>query len=397
MRKEGGSPASGELDDLVQPKRLAENLWKLVCIPSPTRQERDVAMAFAEMLRAAGAQVEVDETLPESPNVIGRLQGSHPGPVLQLAGHLDHIPVDHAEPQRTEQIISGRGSADMKCGLAGILEIVRVLKESGRPFPGQILVTAYGLHEAPYGDSRGLLNLIERRIHGQAAIVFEGMQDRAVVMGKGQSIWNISVVREGDVCHELRREPEADSLLETTVRIIERLREKNEELTAAGHEYPLLGPQSLFVGQVHFGDFYNRVPKQAFLQGTWRWHPDRRFQDAQRELGALLSGIVCPENITIEDSWIFVGEAFSIDPGQMIVRALRKAYRSVSGMTLELAGSSSILDVNRLVPFAGIPAVSVSLDGERAHSDYEYVRLARMERGCRVALQTVLNYLSGEC
>ncbi|MBN2552132.1 MAG: M20 family metallopeptidase [Spirochaetales bacterium] len=396
MRKESGSP-SGELGALVQPKRLAEDLWRLVCIPSPTGQERDVAMSFAEMLGAAGAEVEVDETLQESPNVIGRLQGSSAGPVLQLAGHLDHIPVDHAEPQRTERIISGRGSADMKCGLAGILEIVRVLKESGCPFPGQILVTAYGLHEAPFGDSRGLLNLIERGIHGEAAIVFEGMRDRAVVMGKGQSIWNINVVREGEVCHELSREPEADRLLETTVRVIERLREKKEELAAAGHGYPLLGPQSLFIGQVHFGDFYNRVPKQAFLQGTWRWHPDRRFQDVRGELGVLLSGIARPENITIEDSWIFVGEAFSIDPEETIVRALRKAYRSVSGMPLELAGSSSILDVNRLVPFAGIPAVSVSLDGERAHADYEYVRLDRMERGCRVALQTALDYLSGEC
>jgi acetylornithine deacetylase/succinyl-diaminopimelate desuccinylase-like protein len=110
-------------------------------------------------------------------------------------------------------------------------------------------------------------------------------------------------------------------------------------------------------------------------------------------LKALLAEVPCPENITIEDTWIFVGESFSFDPEERIVHALKSAYRQVTGKTMELAGSSGILDVNRLVPFGMIPAVSVSLDGESAHADYEYVRLERMEFGCRVALQTVLNYL----
>lgn len=392
----GAKGSVGDVLALVQRERLAEDLWELVRIPSPTRRERQVAFAFADMLEKAGAKVEIDETLPDSPNVIGRLSGNRPGKVLQLAGHLDHIDVAHREPERTEQIISGRGSADMKCGLAGILEIVRILKASGCDFPGQLLVTAYGLHEAPLGDSRGLLNLIDRKILGNAAIVFEGFQDRAIVMGKGQSIWNINLVREGDVCHELKREPEADNLLEVTSHVVQQLMEKNATLGLEEHEYPLLGAQSVFVGQIHYGDFYNRVPKQAFLQGTWRWHPDRFFQDVQGELKALLAKVSRPKNITIEDSWIFVGEAFSFDPDEQIVHSLKEAYGKVTGKTMELAGSSGILDVNRLVPFGKIPAVSVSLDGERAHADYEYVRLDRMELGCRVALRTVTNYLDKE-
>jgi len=385
-----------ELVDEVRRDRLASDLWELVRVPSPTRQEREVALRFAEMLESAGAEVEIDETLPDSPCVIGRLAGHRPGPVLQLAGHLDHIDVEHSPPERSEGIISGRGSADMKCGLAGILEVVRVLKAAGCEFPGRLLVTAYGLHEAPLGDSRGLLNLIERKVLGDAAIVFEGAHGRALVMGKGQSIWNIRIARDGDVCHELRRSPEADNLLETVRRVAARLVEKNRELAATGHDYPLLGPQSIFVGQLHYGDFYNRVPAEASLQGTWRWHPDRAFHDVKGELKSLLAGIPHGENIAIEDSWIFVGEAYAFDPEQPIVHALRQAYSHITGKTMELAGSSSILDVNRLVPFGKIPAVAISLDGERAHADYEFVRLERMEQGCRVALQTVLNYLFGE-
>jgi acetylornithine deacetylase/succinyl-diaminopimelate desuccinylase-like protein len=392
MRRASNESESGLLA-LIQRGRLAADLWELVRVPSPTRRERPVALLFGQMLKAAGAEVEIDETLPDSPNVIGRFSGNRPGKVLQLAGHLDHIDVEHPQPQRTEQLISGRGSADMKCGLAGILEILRVLEESGRDFAGQLLVTAYGLHEAPLGDSRGLLNLIDRKVLGQAAIVFEGFQDRAVVMGKGQSIWNLRLTREGEVCHELQRDSQADKLLETALEVVDRLVQKNGQFATAKHDYPLLGPQSVFVGQLHYGDFYNRAPKQAFVQGTWRWHPDRSFEAVQGELKALLAGLPRPESITIEDSWIFVGESFSFDPEERIVLALRSAYRQVTGKTMELAGGSSILDVNRLVPFGQIPAVSVSLDGERAHADYEFVRLDRMELGCRVAFQTVLNYL----
>jgi acetylornithine deacetylase/succinyl-diaminopimelate desuccinylase-like protein len=234
--------------------------------------------------------------------------------------------------------------------------------------------------------------MIERKVIGDAAVVFEGARDQAIVMGKGQSIWNIDIIREGDVCHELRRKPEADNLLQTTNRIVGRLMEKNNSFASEKHTFPLLGPQSVFVGQIHYGDFYNRVPKQASLQGTWRWHPDRSFKDVQRELKVLLAEVPCPKNITIEVFWTFVGEGFSIDPEADIVKCLRDAYAKTTGKAMELSGSSSINDVNRIIPSGKIPAVSICLDGERSHADYEYVRLERMKLGCCIGLQTVINY-----
>jgi len=251
---------SSKLLDHICRERLADDIWELVNVHSPTGSEKNAADCFAKMLCKAGAEVEVDRRLPDSPNVVGRLTGKRPGATLQLAGHLDHIDVDHPAPKRDGSTISGRGSADMKCGLAGILEIIRVMKDTGCDFAGEILVTAYGLHEAPHGDFKGLLNLINDGVIGDAALIFEGAEERALIMGKGQSIWNIRVVRDGDVVHELRREPQSDALIETTNRLVRALIDKNASFAAADHDYPLLGPQSIFIGQVHYGDFYNRVP-----------------------------------------------------------------------------------------------------------------------------------------
>ena len=96
--------------DQIDRTRLAEGLWQMVNTPSPTGQERAMAVLFADLLREAGADVSLDETLPSSPNVIARVSGKTPGATFQLAGHLDHVNVPHSPPTRKQDRISGRGA-----------------------------------------------------------------------------------------------------------------------------------------------------------------------------------------------------------------------------------------------------------------------------------------------
>lgn len=377
-------------------ERIAEDLWTLVNIPSPTGGEPQAVMAYADMLRSAGAEVHLDETNPESPSVIGRLKGIRPGKTLQLAGHIDHINLPHPSPKRDEKIISGRGSADMKNGLAAILEIVRVLKNAGCNFPGEILVTVYGMHEAPEGDSSVLNELIRRGVLGDAALVAESTFDcegKAVIVGAGQSIWNIVIHREGEVCHELTRPSEADSLLEIALSVVAALRAHDGALKKRKSAYSLLPPESLFIGQLHYGDFYNRTPNICRLQGTRRWHPERNFECIERELKGLVTSLPHPANITIENNWIFVGETYRMEPEEKVVRAMRSAHKTVTGRDMPLAGTSVITDANRLVSFGHIPTVLCGFDSEFAHADYEFVRMEKLLEPCKVALLTALNYL----
>ena len=377
----------------VNSKRLADDLWQLVNIPSPTCNEREAALCYAELLRGCGAEVEVDETFPESPNVIGRLAGNRPGPTLQLAGHIDHIDVPHPLPKREENIISGRGSADMKNGLAGILEIVRLLHSSG-DFPGELLVTVFGRHEAPLGDSGGLTALLERGVKGDAGIVFEGSDETVVVMSIGMSIWNLTLRREGEACHETTGPEKGWGVIRGLHDVLSLLRNKNHGLLGTQEDFPLLLPESVFIGQAHYGDFYNRVPTAAVLQGTRRWHPGRTFEEVQAEFAQWLSEIELQQGVTLESEWNFVGDAYAVDPNEQIVQALLQAWRRVAGLELEVSGHSSINDTSRLVGQGHIPAVSCAFDTSTAHADYEFVHLDQVERSCRVALATTLDYLT---
>ncbi|MBN2209895.1 MAG: M20 family metallopeptidase [Sedimentisphaerales bacterium] len=383
-----------DVHNQISRQHLADDLWELVNVPSPTLNERAAALKFADMLQVCGATVEIDETLPESPNVIGRLKGARPGPTLQLAGHLDHVDIPHPPPTRNDDIISGRGAADMKNGLAGILEITRLLNQWG-DFPGELLITAYGRHEAPSGDSQGLFNLIDRGVKGDAAIVFEGPDEAVVVMALGMSIWNIILSRQGQACHEMTGEEKGWPLSRALRQVLDLLDAKNAQLkNSTRHNYPLLPPESVFVGQVHFGDFYNRVPNICTLQGTRRWHPDKSYSDIQNDFSAWLTELDLPAGITLSHNWIYVGDAYKINPGELIVQSLRSAWRDEIGREPRIIGHSSVNDTCRLVARGGVPAVLCSFDTETGHADYEFARLDRMERACRVALATAIKYLN---
>ncbi len=375
---------------------MADDLWRLVNIPCPTCDERQAALAFARMLTEAGAQVEIDETIYRSPSVIGRLSGNSPGRIFQLAGHIDHINVDHSQPERKESIISGRGSADMKNGLAGMLEIIRILKQSNCDFAGQILVTVYGRHEAPDGDSKGLLDLIERGIKGDAAMVLEGPSDAAMIMAKGQSIWRITLSRPEPSCHELNADSTYADLLSGALKLTDVLHKKSRLLTAGSHNYPLLGPESLFIGQLHYGDFYNRLSNKFTLEGTRRWLPDRSFEKVKNEFSRLLKSVNLSEDITIGNDWIFVGESYEISEDEPVVKSLKKSYGAINNEELKVGGTALVTDACRLVRYGSVPTVLWGFDTGTAHADYEFVEIEKMRQACQIVLYTVLDYLNSE-
>jgi acetylornithine deacetylase/succinyl-diaminopimelate desuccinylase-like protein len=378
----------------INTERLAQHVWELVKVPSPTGRERAAAKVFRQMLSRAGAQTELDEKIHSSPNVIGRLKGNRPGRTIQLAGHLDHIDIPHPAPKRDKKIISGRGAADMKNGLGGILETVSVLSEAGRDFPGEILITAYGLHEAPAGDSAGLLYLIGSGIKGDAAIVCEGPDEAAAIAANGMAIWEVTLTHKEPSGHELSTKADKTELLKAAMMLVDAMLKKDKELKA-GQRHSLLAPESVFIGQLHCGDFYNRLANKCFLQGTRRWHPDKRSNRIRNDFKRMLNTVYCGKNVTVTSSWNLVGDSYEISQDHPIVKSLRKSYKLVHGKTMPVRGHSSVTDTCRLVRHGGIPAVLCSFGTSTGHADYEYADIAHMARAAKVLLLTVLDYLNG--
>ena len=134
----------GEIDEA----EVVELTSELVRIPSvfrpgePDANERAVAAAVEAWLRREGFAVEVQEVAPGRPNVIGWLDGGTPGPTLCLEGHTDVVtegdPAAWRHPPWSGLVedgrVHGRGSADMKGGLAAAMVAAAAVRRAGVPF-----------------------------------------------------------------------------------------------------------------------------------------------------------------------------------------------------------------------------------------------------------------------
>jgi acetylornithine deacetylase/succinyl-diaminopimelate desuccinylase-like protein len=281
----------------------------------------------------------------------------------------------------------------MKNGLAAILEMVRAIKTLDGNFPGELLVTVYGRHEAPLGDSAGLSNLIRNGVKGDAALVTEGPEDTAWIMAKGAAVWQVELTRKGDSSHELRSALNWEDFLGPGLEIADTLRQESARLRNQAHDYPLLGPESLFVGQMHTGDFYNRLANQFSFEGTRRWHPDKMFNQAEQEFKGIFEKRPTPDKLKIATCCNFVGESYEISPNEPVVGALQRGYRSVMGDGLPIDGTALVTDACRLVNDGSVPTILWGFGSFGAHADYEYVELDRMYQACRICLAALLEYI----
>ncbi len=379
----------------ISPERLLRDTHRFVTVPSPTGQERAFALVYAEHLSELGLQVELDEEFGDSPSVVARLPGPAGRPVLQFDGHTDTIPTPHDAPSLDLDagVVRGRGAADMKGGLAAVAEALRALRDAGVALDGGILVTAHGLHEAPLGDQRTLRSLIRRGVIGDSAVVAELGESFLLLAAKGSAVFTFELSRPGAPMHEAEMPPDLPHPLWATGRLLALLDERRREL--AEQDVPLLGPETLFLGEVHGGDFYNRVPVSARVVGTRRYAAQRSFEEVEREFEALCRIVEEETGATTRCDLFDVGRPFSLSADEPIVYAVRDAYAAATGRELPLRGINVVGNAADLVGLGGIPAVYHGVNQTTAHSDDEHVVVADLVRAARVYAATALTYLNG--
>jgi len=386
------SELRANLQQQLDPERVAQTTVDLIRVLSPTGDSKAVTEVYAQRLRALGLEPEVDETIPGSPSVVATLEGGHPGPTLELAGHLDVIPAPHDPPDIRDGVLYGRGAQDMKGGMAAVIEVTRLLATVREHLHGRLMVCAYGMHEAPLGRGQVLIPLLERGIVGDAVINVEGPLDQVPVIGKGMSTFEITVERPGVPMHELGAPPGTVNPILVGLEVGQMLREWNEELQQ-GEDLPYVGPESVFVGQFESGDFYNRVPNRCRIVGTRRYAPEVRFEAVEAEFQIRLNPIRRHTTASIHLDLVKTKDGFRVPEDAQIVRTLQRGYREVIGQALPVGGFKAVGDVSNFVNEGGVPAVYFGCGLDRAHATPEYVPLPNLERLARVLLATSALYL----
>jgi acetylornithine deacetylase/succinyl-diaminopimelate desuccinylase-like protein len=369
----------------VDAGRLRDTTLELVRVESPTGDTAAVSRLYARQLERLGMEVELlEERFPRTPIVVGRLRGDRPGPAIVLNGHLDTVPIPHAPPRLDGDTISGRGSADMKGALACAAETARVTAARGASFPGELVIVAVGLHEAPGGRGEDLTYLLgEGGFTADFGVVCELGGPTLPVAHPGCATYEVTIRRPGMVTHELQTPAGTPNPILVAARVIEAIRARTEELAASEHEW--VGPETYFLGEAHGGDFYNRHPLEYRLVGTRRWAPGNTFEQVEADFQALLAPIANESGCAIDLDLQLVRGAYEIDPQHPLAVALRDAYRDVTNQKLPPTGVKLVAD-GAMFAAAGIPTVYHGPMGAGAHGDVETIEVAELVRATEVYL-----------
>ena len=140
------------LKELVEERKeeLLDLCCRMIQIPSvnPPGEVEEIVGFICNYLEKHGISWEIIRPTSDTPNIVAKM-GNPDGRVLVLNGHCDVVPPGNLEKWdfnpfcgeiRNGKIL-GRGTSDMKTGLAGLLFVMGILSDEKIDLGGQIVLT----------------------------------------------------------------------------------------------------------------------------------------------------------------------------------------------------------------------------------------------------------------
>ena len=388
---------------MIDAEALISDVQAFVRCPSVTGSERRMAELVAERAGALGLEAEVvafdldaaraapgypGEEAPRT-ELVGAVavrRGSDPAaPRLAFNGHIDVVNEGSEEwsfgpwsGERSGGFVHGRGSVDMKAGLAAALHAAAAV-----PSPrGDVVVVATPSEE---DGGLGTFAALERDSDFAACLIPEPTGFELIPSQAG-ALTFAGVIRGRAAHAALRLEGESaiDKYVSFHLALQAHERALNRDVAhplMAAHELPY----PLSVGRIEGGRWSSQVPDRLEFEGRLGVPIGVRVEDAR----AALEAIAAPHGATL--SW--QGGQFApadTDKDHPFVRAVAAAAACELGFEPAVAGAPYGSDM-RLWAERGVPCAMFGTRGiERAHgvdervADEEVVQVARvMERVAR--------------
>ncbi|HEX2413912.1 MAG TPA: M20/M25/M40 family metallo-hydrolase [Thermoleophilaceae bacterium] len=344
--------------------------------------EAEIARFVAGWARAAGLEADLLEATPGRPSAIVRARGRGGGRTLLLCGHLDTVNVDGMSDPHRPQVdgdrLHGRGSYDMKAGVAAALVACR--EAAGLGLSGDVVVAAVADEEhASLGVQEAL-----RSVGADAAVVTEPTGLAVAIAHKG-FVW-AEIEVSGRAAHGSQPQLGIDAIVKTGP-VLTALGELDATLGERTH--PLVGRGSVHASLIEGGAELSSYPADCTVGLERRTLPGETAADVEAELAALLDRCRAsdPELVAGQRALLARGP-FEVKADAEIVGAVRRAAASVTGAAEpEVIGASYWAD-SAFIAAAGIPTVLFGPGGEGAHALEEWVSIPDTEVVARTLVAT---------
>ena len=382
----------------------------LVRIPSvvrpgqPEATEAAVAAHVESWMRAQGFEVEVQEVAPGRPNVLGSIGDRSTGPTLMLEGHTDVVTEGDASlwsrppfgGDLVDGRIYGRGSADMKGGLAAAMAAAAAIKRSGVDLGGRLVVGALVDEE---GDMLGARHLCTTALGRElsAAIICEPEQNELCLEQRGV-VW-ARVTLRGRMAHGAMPEAGVNPItaLGALLREASGLERRLRRLCGRS---PFLRPPTVtptvVLAPVQGVPQSNVIPSMAQATLDVRLTPGPDADAVGKEIDATCQRVMeaCPGTTVEWQAVNGVRMATRVERSEPLVQAMMRGVRQATGRAPKFGGVPGSTDGTILHTTLGIPIVTCG-PGNRMipHQINEYVEVAELVDAARIYVASVLNFL----
>lgn len=278
-----------------------------------------------------------------------------------IAGHLDTVPVANNLPAtlhhfEREQVIIGRGTVDMKGGIAVMLKLAAELHE-----PKYDITWVFYDNEEVASDLNGLGRIARNRpdlIQGDFAVLCEPTS--ALIEGGCNGTIRIEVKAKGVKAHSARPWMGKNAIHELTDALVTLKNFEPETVTVDGLDYR----ESLNAVLASAGIATNVIPDAATLTVNYRFAPSRTAAEVEQKLRDLFAGY----EVEVTDLALGARPGLDLGLAQEFAASVGSEPRPKYGWT----------DVARFSAL-GIPAVNFGPgDPSLAHADNENVPVGHL-------------------
>jgi acetylornithine deacetylase len=335
--------------------------------------EAEIVAFLAGWAKDNGLEAQILDRTPGRPSVLVTARGRGGGRTLLLCGHVDTVGVDGMAdphtPRRDGDRLYGRGTCDMKGGLAATLIAARDAAAAG--LAGDVVVACVADEEHA---SLGVQEALER-VHADAAVITEPTRHELVIAHKG-FVW-ADVLVEGIAAHGSRPELGVDAIVHAAP-VLAGIGALDATL-AARVPHPLLGRGSVHAGRIEGGVEASSYPGRCTVTVERRTLPGETEDTFAEEIEGLLEEARTTQpGLRASFETGLARLPFAIDADHAFVRLTRELAAAELGAAPPLAGAPYWTDA-AFIAAAGIPSILFGPIGEGEHAVEEWVSIASLE------------------
>lgn len=283
-------------------------------------------------------------------------------PYLFLNGHLDVVPADEKDfiPKVKGNRLYGRGSGDMKAGVAVMMMVMKELAQQEKRLSIGLMLTT----DEEIGGENGVGYLVKnKKYRARCVVVPDGGTDLNEIVINEKGILHLKVIARGKGAHGSRPFL-GENAIEKLVEIYKKIQKVIPPIRKGEWK------ASLNLGKIEGGKSANVVPDFATMyldiRFTRRSDRNRLFSRVQKIAGR--------ENVEI----LTEGEPFIQSISSHFIKLYLKSAEDVLGNSLKLANAEGASDA-RFFSSKGIPTVITKIYCKNIHGDNEWVSISQME------------------